>query len=305
MAIEFDDLFEDLPSNQVTEKQIKLDGTAKENTIYSNVKKVSIDDSAKRYFVKRGETPRTMASIASANMYNQIGITTPPIALLKHEMFSDAGTTKTIQADVKGLPNIEATLALEDFEYSRIAFSFVEKYKWQIFYDSNLQIRFLKFMTKDCLESLQNVFLIDELRTDSDRHTKNYFLYKRKGGKLYEGVIVIDLEEMKLYNFCGNSKDSFNDFLAMSYESVTPQQRGDYAPYLQRLKDIRELIDDGVLSAKNIETLKKALEFDLPKQTKLICKKRKLPIKLKNATVAPIERLWELNQTTIGKDLGL
>jgi len=65
------------------------------------------------------------------------------------------------------------------------------------------------------------------------------------------------------------------------------------------------LIDDGVMSSYNIETMVKALKHDFPKEVKILCKKQKLSHKLTNETYSPIARLWEYNQQQLGKDLGL
>ena len=89
------------------------------------------------------------------------------------------------------------------------------------------------------------------------------------------------------------------------YASLTPTQKEDCSTYMNRIHMLRELLDDGVLSQNNIETMIKALKHDLPKDIQFLCKKQQLPIGLKNKTYSPIARLWEYNQKELGKDLGL
>ena len=160
-------------------------------------------------------------------------------------------------------------------------------------------------MTPNCLESLKNIYLIDELRTDLDRTLNNYFLYKTPQSNLYEGVIVIDLDQMNIYNYAPTTKDAFYNFLYSPYVSLTPTQKEDCCTYMNRVHMIRELLDDGVLSQNNIDTMIKALKYDLPKDIQFLCRKQKLSPSLINKTYSPIARLWEYNQKEIGKDLGL
>ena len=68
---------------------------------------------------------------------------------------------------------------------------------------------------------------------------------------------------------------------------------------------LRELIDDGVMSSYNIETMIKALKHNLPKDVQILCKKQKISHKIANQTHYPIAKLWEYNQKELGKDLDI
>lgn len=267
-----------------------------------NVQKVEFNQLLPAYFMKKTSHEQGLNSIASSKMYKSIGINTPQVFLVndKNKNFST-----TIQKDVTTFNEFVTTLAQSDYDFCQFEKKAYSKYKWQMFYDKTLIIEFLKFMTPDCLEQLQNVFLVDEIRTDMDRHTQNYFFYKSPLSKKYEGIIVIDLEQMIVYNYCGTSKDEFMQFLYFPYTSVTPQQSIDEMNYLQRVKNIRELIQDGVLSPNNIQTLKDALRYNYPKELKSVCKEKALSRKERNQIITPIQRLWEYNNQTIGKELGL
>ncbi len=284
----------------------KLKTVRNENFITPNHLGTQNIDITSKFILKTSETPRALAGIASSKMYKHIGISTPEISQIKSYEHFNYNITNTIQPNVTQIPDIKVVLSNDNIDYIKISYKFWGNYKWEIFYNNDLKLQLLNIITEQCLTQLQNIFLIDELRTDCDRHTKNYFLYKSKTSKKYDGIIVIDLEQMVIYDYCDSSKDSFNNFLYVSYPSATPQNTEDFANYIQRINNLRELIQDGVLSNNNLQALKDALNYDLPKQTKLECKERKLHNKkLSKSTIDPISRLWKYNSSTIGKDLGL
>ena len=256
-----------------------------------------------KYFMKNINTTLCIPAAASAKMYNAIGIKTPEIELLsKMDNYEIISTRQKFIASTK---NILFTLANDDLDFIKIRQEFIDKYKWNIFCNESLINHFQKFMTPECLEQLQNIFLVDELRTDVDRHTKNYFFYKNKGSAKYEGVVVIDLELMIIYNYCGFSKDDFNNFLYFPYASATPQQSTDKLCYKERAKNLCEIIQCGVLSKNNQQALISALTYDFPEEVNNYCKKQHIYFKNKKKITTPIERLWDYNRNTVGKELGL
>ena len=269
--------------------------------ISDSIKKFNPEQSSRSFFIGQTDNTKAIASIASSLLYKNLNINTPPVYFLKKTKKS----ISTIQQSVNSFDDIITVLANDDLEYSKLKKQCFGKYKWQIFYDNNLINSLLNFMTPECLDQLQNIFLVDELRTDIDRHLKNYFFYKHKNTKKYEGIIVIDLEQMIIYNYCNSKKDDFLNFLFYPYQSETPQQVTDELCYAQRVKNIRELINDGVLSSSNIEVLIKSLKYDFPSTFKTLTSNAKLNRKDKNNIISPVERLWEYNNDTIGKDLGL
>lgn len=270
--------------------------------INRDVDKVFIGSNSSKFVIKHTNAPNGILSVASSKMYKDAGIQTPQVHLLRT---NEKQLVNTIQEDVIDINGFETYLPAEDLDFMEIDKKLYTKFKWQVFYDRSLEENMLQFMTEDCLEQLKNIFLADEMRTDIDRHVKNYFFYKRKGSDKYEGIIVIDLDLMAIYRYCGVSKDDFDSFLFYPYRSATPQIVEDNECYMQRMKDMRELLQDGVLNEGNIKVLKSMLQTDFPKEIKKVCKKQKLPRKFINKTVIPAERLWEFNRETIGKDLGL
>ncbi len=253
-------------------------------------------------FVKNVDIKTGIASIASSRLYEKIGILTPPVYFIAKK---DKYTIQTIQPNVEDLDGVKTILANNDLEYTKIQTRAFGKYKWQIFYDKQLIATLLKFMTPSCLTALQNMFLVDELRTDGDKHLENYFFYKTKGSDKYEGVIGIDLDLMQIYNYCGSKKEDFANFLVYPYQTATPHQSYDYVCYKQRIADMRQLVQDDVLSTSNINAITSTLEHDFPKEIKNACKDGKLGFSERNEICKTIERLWEYNRKTIGKDLGM
>ena len=268
-----------------------------------DVDKIAINGIQGQFIVKHEYAPKGFLSVVSSQMYRQVGINTPQVCLLGTE---DKKVVNTIQEDVTGIASVETILAFYDTLYNaKIDSVGFGRFKWQIFYDRSIEEMFLKFMTPNCLEQLKDIFLADELRTDIDRHLENYFLVKRKGSEKYEGIIVVDLDQMIIYNYCGTGKDDFENFLMYPYASHTPQVVVDRACYKQRVVDLCELIQDGVLSDGNIETLKKILQTDFPKDLMQACKKQRLSRRVLNNVVNPVEYLWEYNNQTVGRELGL
>ncbi len=257
---------------------------------------------SKSFFVKETDVKTGVTAISSSRLYKHAGILTPPVEFIAKK---DKDIIQTLQQNVEGINGLETILADDDVEYKKIQTQAFGKYKWQLFYDERLINALLKFMTPECLTQFQNMYLVDELRTDGDKHLKNYFFYKQKESGLYEGIIAVDLDLMQIYNYCGAKQADFTNFLVYPYQTALPQQLCDSVSYKQRMIDMRQLVQDDVLSTSNIETIKNTLEFDYPKETSKVCKEAKLGYAERKEIVKPVERLWEYNRETIGKDLGL
>ena len=140
--------------------------------INPNVEKIFIEKPSSSCILKKSNDAQGLVAVASSRMYNKAGIQTPQIFLVGG---GDKKVVQTIQEDVSENDDFETTLAGDDIEFTKICWNVFGKFKWQIFYDANYQYGLLKLMTEECLEQLKNMFLADELRTDIDRHTINYF----------------------------------------------------------------------------------------------------------------------------------
>ena len=301
------DSFEDFHKQKLRDTRSKDSLILDDQPFTTRVRKVNIPESDNNYFLKTSDVPHTMATAASAKMYNNIGINTPPITILKPPFsLSSPELIQTIQPDVTQIPGIETVLANDDREYMQITRAIMGRDKWDIFYNYEVQARLLEIMTPECLAQIQEMFLIDELRTDIDRHALNFFLYKKKGSKLYEGVIVIDLEQMEIMSKCGTSKSDFQNFLYTPYYSVTPQHKKDYLCYIERAHHMREVIQDDVIPEKVRNTLEAALKSGMSNEIKNNCHKTGIYSgKQYKNSVVPMQRLEDYNINTIGKELGL
>ena len=272
--------------------------------IYKNSNGLALYETqdSKSFFVKETDIKTGISAIAASRLYKNAGILTPPVEFVAKK---DKYTMQTLQQNVEGINGLETILADDDIEYKKIQSQAFGKYKWQLFYDERLINTLLKFMTSECFAQFQNMYLVDELRTDGDKHLKNYFFYKQKESSLYEGIIAVDLDLMQIYNYCGTKKADFTNFLVYPYQTALPQQLCDSVSYKQRMADMRQLVQDDVLSTSNIKTIKSTLEFDYPKEISKTCKEAKLGYAERKEIVKPVESLWEYNRETIGRDLGL
>ena len=156
-------------------------------------------------------------------------------------------------------------------------------------------------MTEECFEELITIMLLDELRTDPDRHWGNYFMYATKGSNKYEGIIPIDLEFGSVFESLTFERflhvDTYN---AYSIYSCRDSEKN----YATRINDILKLIHDGKLTQKQIEIIKKALEYGLDDEFEKVVNNFKLKkIMGTSETVYSMHRLWEYNRATVGKEL--
>ena len=271
-----------------------------ETSDFSSVQKTNINGSP--IVIKKSSTDKGLASVASSRMYKKMGINTPELYLLNNK---DKQITVTFQSDVSSIAGFITTLAADSVQYKKFIQQAFGRNKWEIFYNQDLIHKLLQFMTPQCLEQFQNIYLVDELRTDNDRHTHNYFFYRTPNSDKYQGIIAIDLDNMVVYNFCNGNREDFKNFLYLPYGSATPQQSRDYICYFDRVNQLRQVLEDDVLSQENINALRNSLKFNLPKELKKACIARGLNIRERHKVVDPIKYLWEYNQNTIGKDLGL
>ena len=254
------------------------------------------------FFVKQANNSQIIPAVASSRMYNAIGINTPLLYVAKSKKL---GYTKTIEKEVGSIKNLVCELAGSNVQFAKIETKAFGKDKWALFYDDDLIRQLLKFMLPECLEALKDLFLVDELRTDVDRHINNYFFYKLPEDERYRGIIAIELEQMVIYKYCGEGRGSFESFLYYPYQSATPQQVSDELCYLQRIRNVRNLINEGYLSTRNINIMKRALEYDFPGEVDCVAREAGVKYLERKCLVKPIEKLWDYNRKTIGRELGL
>lgn len=265
------------------------------------VHRVNVGDDQRKYILKYSDFERGVAGIASSRMYKSVGMHTPQIQPL---CVTDKGSLINIQRDIFDIEGIEKMFA-DDKEYLIMQDTLFGKDKWQLFYDIELQSIFKSFMTHDCFEQFKNDIILRGLRSDIDGKLEHYVLCRKKGENKYSELISIDLEEMHIlqFNQSYSSKQNFENFLYTPYRSATPQQTLDCASYKRRMEECKKVIRDGVLSKSNIETMKKAINYDLPKEFDNICVDQSIRGTQRRKIVEPVRRLWQYNYDNLEKEL--
>lgn len=261
-------------------------------------------------FIKGEEPAQILLSTATSKMYNEIGIPTPLICPVKAN--SEVINLGLASQDVTALTKLgyEVVKADKTEFFNNHYLRNINHYaysNWVIFYTPKNQEKLKQFMTEECFDKFVSLHLADELRTDNDRHWGNFFFYKKKGADKFEGIIPIDFENVQIINsYNPHSQKAFNKFLnSHSYRSFTIEEFITFAcPYSERIRQLRDVINDGMLKPKHIETIRKELEYDLPKSIKELGKKYNLKTAA-NLTYDKIAKLWLYNRKTIGRDLGM
>lgn len=272
---------------------------------FSNDSKTILIDGIK-YYIKNNNEEFSVLDIASSRMYNAIGMPTPPIFTIeKNAEISNKPQIKLATQDVKSIEDFSFSIAYDALPINDMIQSYhLASYKWEPIYDTDLRMLFYKYMTPECFNQLTGLFLIDELRSEIDRKKDNYFLYKSAESKKYEGVLAIDNELMQVLRFDLHKKSDFENFLATPYQSFNMIGIYNNGSYIKRIKDIKELIEDGMLTQNQIELIKKAISYNLPNEVKIVAKNPYFK-NLKKSSYDATARLWEYNQKNLGKDLGL
>lgn len=257
----------------------------------------------KRYFSKVvGDVEENFQPMASSELFNEAGVLSPPIYILKENDYFDLYSQ--ITEDVH-LPIFDKCLNPCEIGYydKLLSTKKLRTSKWEVLYNKLYRDYFLTFMTPECLDEIINTFLIDELRTEGDRHMKNYFLYQLNGSNKFNGVVVIDHDLINLFETDCLSKHAFKDFIKHKACSNSPTLNCVHTTHENAIKAIRQLLDDGVLGDNNITALKDALSFDLPGRIKEYGEKFNIKKHPLNRVYTPLSYLWDYNRTQLGKDL--
>ena len=272
------------------------------------------------YYAKPIRKIYSAMDLATSQMYNNIGIPTPPQDILCHPV---SQAHKLISPSLHSVQDFVFSVAQTVVKQKDIIqFKIINDEKWGIFHDERIRETLLNYMTEECLDQLGGLYLVDELRTETDRHEGNYFFYKEIGSDKFQGIVAIDneLSEILLTRTQPNTKEGFLDFLRTAYSCYTPICMFDNNNYRNRVADIKDLIHNQDLSPSQIELLKRALSYDFPGEIQRSCNALEgkfvdlLPQpNLQNKTEQDIllsaydatSRLWEYNRTELGSELGL
>lgn len=235
----------------------------------------------------------TLAEMATAKMYNHIGLATPPIYLLKKP---NSQNVMLLNQDIETLDDklefqradkiIDKDPFFQGREYS---------YPTNAIFDLDVKDRWQSIMTDECLEQYILMFLLDEIRTESDRFGRNYFFYRKRGSERWEGVMPIDNEQMHIittHDERYKSKEGFNAFLSEKYPSHDMLGHSTYVDYPTRMQDIKTMVYLDKLTDSQLKAIKSMLEYNFPKVASNIQRK----YKLKTSASECIKRLWDYHQ---------
>ena len=253
--------------------------------------------------------------MASSKMYRDLGITTPPVYyMMVNGMFRKKPAL--LSQDLYSIKQIDVALCskLRAIKRMRLPLNKIIT-PYDVLYEKEIKDYCLTFMTEGCFEELVNMFMLGDLRADSDIHPDNYFLYKKQGEKKYSGVIPIDLEHSQIILSHGKTNGEFTEFVNKNvYESCLPFKHrygedmdlGDYylflGTYAERINGLKNLIQSGNLSKKQITLLKRALNYDFAGTMEDIVKYHNFDDTQK-ASCEQVKRLWDYNQKELGKEL--
>jgi len=249
------------------------------------------------YYKYIGDLSDNFQALASCDLFNYIGILTPPIYLTKvpqKPLYSQISPEININKDFSECKQASFTPILKPF-FDR--HNCVDDYKWKILQNKDICEYFLNFMTPECFDELINMFLVDELRSEGDRHYNNYFFYKNHGSDKFNGIIPIDFDLVAILDFedCG-TRESFNSFLKKKYCGKSPLTKVVKESHENNILNIKKLIDEGRLTECNVEALKTALNFDFPAAVNKYADKYQASDFERNRIYTPLSFLWEYNR---------
>lgn len=249
-------------------------------------------------------------SIATSKIYNGLGLINSQVFPIHRMLQAKQGAIyrpATITQDIRSIKSIRSTLGADaEFLENAPATKDDFKNKWSILYNKDLRDYYLQYMTEDCFDDFINYFLLGELRTDDDGHAYNYFFYKSTPHeRKFEGFIPIDMDEGSEIMDLVENKGAFNQFLhCCYYSSYTPflfKQDLDFN-YKERLTKIKELIHSGHLTQKQIDFLRRAINYNLPQEYLNACKKYNFG-KDVSEKVDGLKYLWDYNHKNLDREL--
>ena len=318
----FEDLHSlDLPKQDASfvedGKSIKRIGIVRKANSARKVVKYNID--GREYFCKSESEKRHLLKtheMASSKMYGDLGITTPPVYHLLRKDFLTSKYPGLLTQDVYDIEKIDCILASELKAIARLEISpSTTTNPYEILFNEQVRQKCLEIMTPRCLEEVVDMYLLGDLRSDSDIHPDNYFLYKKKGAKRYTGIIPIDLEHSQVILSHLDTKEKFDTFVKKTkYDSCVPfryRSSGEYGfgklflyngTYQDRLDIIKNLIQSGKLKKRQIELIGRAINYDFPAAMRDIAVSHGFGKKQLDSCDT-VSRLWENNHKELSREL--
>lgn len=270
----------------------------------------------KRYYYKASSNyyPNNICAnteVINSEVYNDLGINCadyyPAIIRCDSLLKTTQNKFGVISQDLNGLEDIEVCQPYQTSMYKTFVSSeynaVINNDYWALLKIKDLIVG--KEITEECFNDIVNLFLLDVVTTQRDRSYSNYFLYRKKGDTLWQGVIAIDnsytlqnLQYAMDYDFNNmNIKDLASSLWNNGYQVQTFQNMGHIQPYKHRLKEINKLIQDGAFTDKQIELIKNIQDYDLSATIDSVEKDKHLKVLTSQKDL--MKYMWEKVQNTL------
>jgi len=258
------------------------------------------------FFVKDIKDATAVEEVISAKLFHTLQIPTPPIYIKDNSSNTFDSTSQIITPSAYDIDDFKFKLARDAFRARNLSQLKAKEYhKWQVFYDKELQNELLKFMTPECLEELETLFLVDELRTECDRHHGNYLFYKEPQADKFQGIVPIDNQLTAISVMHPRNRLEFLTFKVNTFSTHTILSNySSDRTHKTALIDIIKLLHNNALSDSQIGAIKATLKFDMAKAVKDACKLKPLKTFQSKAYNAHAY-LWEYNRKLLGNEFNL
>lgn len=289
---------EDLPrKNGVVylDEDLEYEGTK----FYYDKKALYLGDS--KYYAKPFNYEFSVCQLATDNFYDYLGFKVPQSTLMctKGKQENLFVISHDAEDAYKDLPNKQHLKINIPGSYNK------ETFRWAILYDPRIREEYLKIMTPECFDEFINMMLVDELHTEFDRHSRNYYFYKSNDSEKFEGIIPIDNEASNIVIApAPRNKARLMSYIKEPYKAQTPFGTRDYFSYSKRIRQIQLLIQNGLLNENNIEMIRKALNDDYAERFYQQCNNPYTQL-YGDSTYTPVSLLWDYARTELDKEIDL
>ncbi len=255
-----------------------------------------------QYYCKGFDENVSLPGMASSRMYEELGMTTPPVHLIGRQGKDMPSYIMT--QDFQQLPGLEFVQAKDIMpkifqEYpcssGRNKFGYLE--------DEVDRYMMLRLMTQECIDQVTDMLIADELRSEDDRHGHNFFFWKRVGQEKFEGVMLIDNEMMRIQQLVPNaSADKFKCFLREKYASFTLQGL-EYTSIVERAIRLKNLLQKDVLTKKQLKFLKQCIEYPFAQKVEELYGGIPGVANRKQGASEPFKRLWDYYSESLAPEI--
>lgn len=241
----------------------------------------------------------SIQTIASCNLFHHSGILTPPVYLTKQE---HDNRIYQINEDVHRPQFIQCLQPHNMDEYKKFynSFRYTMNNTWEILYIQHHKDYFLTFMTEDCFNDLMSLFSVDTLRSEEDRNFNNYFFYRYPGSDKFNGVIAIDHDNTNIPELASTyahpTADSFTKGVKYEFYSRSPMGADLWTSHLDNINNLKNVIVEGRMPLRAIQSTKDALNYDFPNQIKSVGKKYHFDNREIVGLYDMMSYLWEFNR---------